>query len=126
MELSVGMYVRTKKLLNYDYVMITKIKHIEEKETCLHIWLENKDLITEKYITKASYDIIDLIELGDYVNELPVEAYYTRYDEEKDDYIKIGIITLEDYCKGTFTSVEEIKTIATKEQFSQIQYRIGD
>ena len=73
---------------------------------------------------EASYNIIDLIEEKDYVNGVPVEGYYTRYDEEKDDYIKIGIITLEDYWKGTFTSIEDIKSIVTKEQFESLEYKV--
>lgn len=75
---------------------------------------------------KFSSNLIDLIKAGDYVNELPVEDYYTRYDEEKDDYIKIGIVTLEDYWKGTFTSVEDIKSIVTKEQFDSMKYEVGE
>ena len=52
MNREVGMYVRYKPLLSSKYVKINKIKEIEEKENCLHIWLEDKDLITEKYLIK--------------------------------------------------------------------------
>lgn len=119
MKLEVGMYVRYKTLSNR--IKITKIIEIDKKV----LDLDNKDCTTEKYIIgEPSHNLIDLIEVGDYVNELPVEDYYTRYDEEKDDYIKIGIITLEDYWKGTFTSVEDIKSIVTKEQLKDLEYKV--
>lgn len=120
MTVKEGMYVRTND------GKIIKVNSYNPQENNPLWETLNGEVRMKGQILKASYNIIDLIEVGDYVNELPVEAYYTRYDEEKDDYIKIGIITLEDYWKGTFTSIEEIKTIVTKEQFSQMQYRIGD
>ena len=90
-----------------------------------------KDSLTNGFIDynevyKISPNIIDIVQAGDYVNELPVEGYYTRYGEEKDDYIKIGIVTLEDYWEGTFTSYEYIKSIVTKEMFSSISYKVGE
>jgi len=113
MKLEVGMYVRTKALLNYDYVKITKIKHIEEKETCLYIWLEDKDLVTEQYIKKASHNIIDLIEEGDYVN-----GYKVEYTLKK-------LLGFEDGQDGDwYMSNENIKSIVTKEQFESIKYSL--
>lgn len=122
MKLEVGMYVRTKDGKIFDcYVseqMGKPIYYPKRSKTNGYIdWNE---------VYKKSENIIDILEVGDYVNELPVEDYYTRYDEEKDDYIKIGIITLEDYWKGTFTSVEDIKSIVTKESFKSMEYRLGD
>ena len=116
MKLEVGMFVRYKPLLSYDYVKINKIKHIEEKETCLYIGLEDKDLITEKYIIKASHNIIDLIEVGDYVNGRIV----CKNDE--DDYLYlIGFD-----ADGNFyeDSINNIKSIVTKEQFESIKYSL--
>lgn len=48
-------------------------------------------------VYKKSENIMDILEIGDYINDLPIEDYYTRYDEEKDDFVNIGVITLEDY-----------------------------
>lgn len=114
MKLEEGMYVRHKPLLSSTYIKINKIKEIEEKENCLHVWLEDKDLVTEKYIIKASYNIINLIEVGDYVNDLKVHGI-TDYG-------------LEVYMFGDAHEIleeNEIKTIVTKEQFSQMEYKIG-
>lgn len=128
MKLEVGMYVRFNGIIR----QIEEIRddYIVFDETFFDEWAEECHILNKKEFNhiklKVSHNIINLIEAGDYVNELPVEDYYTRYDEEKDDYIKIGIITLEDYWKGTFTSVEDIKSIVTREQFSAMEYRLGD
>ena len=125
-KLELNMYVRTKwgyicKLININDFREPSMRYGIEAN-----YLRDVMFIGDEDILKASHNIIDLIEVGDYVNELPVEDYYTRYDEEKDDYIKIGIITLEDYWKGTFTSIEDIKSIVTHEQMEQIAYKVSD
>lgn len=67
MKLEVGMYVRFKTLSNE--VKISQIKEIENK---IYI-LDNEEATTDKFIIgKPSFNIIDLIEVGDYVNGLPV------------------------------------------------------
>ena len=122
MKLEVGMYVRHKPLLSSKYVKINKIKEIEEKENCLHIWLEDKDLITEKYLIKASYNIIDILEIGDILvddtnrklevllidNELMVRNTGLIYDNNY--YLPIKSIA--------------IKSVITHEQMEQRVYKV--
>ena len=110
MKLEVGMYVRHKPLLSSKYVKINKIKEIEEKENCLHIWLEDKDLITEKYLIKASYNIIDILEVGDYVNNERVEEIWKE------------IVLVGQECRPI--SFNNIKSIVTKEQFESMKYSL--
>lgn len=122
MKLEVGQFVRTKDGKIFDcYVseqMGKPIYYPKRSKTNGYIdWNE---------VYKKSENIIDILEVGDYVNDLPIEDYYTRYDEEKDDFVNIGVITLEDYWKGTFTSVEDIKSIVTKEAFKSMEYMLGD
>ena len=126
MKPEVGMYVRYKPLLSRKYVKINKIKEIEEKESCLHIWLEDEDLITEKYLIKASHNIIDLVECGDYVNGSKViDISIIGKDKEKwvwveqmeDNDNKYG----DDYVGY---NNEQIKSIVTKEQFEQMAYKV--
>lgn len=114
--LSVGMYVRYKPLLSSKYVKINKIKEIEEKENCLHIWLEDKDLITEKYLIKASYNIIDILEVGDYVNGKKIYSLG----------LTIGILNTINFEDGTFTIAEDIKLVITREQMEQIAYKVEE
>ena len=68
MKLEVGMYARTKE------GFIAKIKEIKTNER-LHLYLKTIytdnyqiDMVLEDEISKASNNIIDLIEIGDYVN----------------------------------------------------------
>ena len=117
MKLEVGMYVRHKPLLSSKYVKINKIKEIEEKENCLYIWLEDKDLITEKYLIKASYNIIDLIEVGDYVNGYYVEDVLKTF---------VNVAVGSNYFQSPTIYEKEIKSVITHEQIEQMAYKVGE
>lgn len=67
----------------------------------------------KSHIVKASHNIIDLIEVGDYVNGYKVRG--TSVSTLLLD--NFNMIKIEDY---------EIKSIVTKEQFSSMEYRLGD
>ena len=121
MKLEVGMYVRHKPLLSRKYVKINKIKEIEEKENCLHIWFEDKDLITEKYLIKASHNIIDLIEVGDYVNGEKV-----GYIDDCDGAMREYYYDYENASIDVGHLFEEIKSIVTHEQMEQMAYKVGE
>lgn len=69
----------------------------------------------KSHIVKASHNIIDLIEVGDYVNGDKV--IYIN-----DGYIEVG----EESDNIGFTSDKFIKSIVTKEQFESMSYKIGD
>lgn len=60
---------------------------------------------------KASFDIIDILEVGDYVNGFPVI-------HKENDILKCGLLVQ--------FKENDIKSIVTKEQFSQMEYRIGE
>ena len=64
---------------------------------------------------KSSPNIIDLIEVGDYVNGS--EVYYTVGDLVVFDGGQDGEIYIKD---------KEIKTVVTKEQFESMEYKIND
>ena len=117
--MEVGDYVRTKS------GGIGKTIEIDNNASCSHIITDNEtfglgwdgeqvnwDFITE--IVKSSPNIIDLIEVGDYINGLPV-----RFVEEN----RIDIGQAEDYL---WLKNEHIKSIVTKEQFEAMEYRIGE
>lgn len=128
MKLEAGMYVRHKPLLSSKYVKINKIKEIEEKENCLHIWLEDKDLITEKYLIKASYNIIDILEEEDYVNGLRVEK--NKYGELYTSYVYYGG-DIGKQCEVYTTWLKELKedmiySVVTHEQMEQMTYKVEE
>ena len=125
-KLEPNMYVRHKPLLSRKYVKINKIKEIEEKENCLHIWLEDEDLITEKYLIKASHNIIDLIEVGDYVNgSKVVDISIIGKDREKWVWVEQMEDTDNKYGDDYVGyNNEQIKSIVTKEQFESMKYSL--
>lgn len=113
MKLEVGMYVRT---LN-GIVKIYKIQDNVMEDTKGH--LHYGDFV------KASYNIIDLIEVGDYVNGSKVVNI--NYDLNYDADI-VESITIFDYSiegNGILHN-EEIKSIVTKEQMEQIAYKVEE
>lgn len=109
MKLEVGMYVRT------DNGIIGKIY---EKIGDMFTYKDsNRDYITygllHTEIKKASHNIIDLIEVGDYVNGCKIIKNTLK------DGGNIVIVQ-----GGNCFTNEEIKTIVTKEQMEQMAYII--
>ena len=128
--MKVGEYVRT------EYGVITKIDKIvnfeqENQKPYLNfknmlVWTENDNNVagSRGIIVKSSPQIIDLIELGDYVNGHLVKNRRTSCNENLGGNPKqIDIGENEDYI---WISESQIKSIVTKEQFSQMEYRIGE
>lgn len=73
------------------------------------------------YIVKHSKNIIDLIEVGDYVNE-------HRVYEVVRDVNSYVILENVGYYVDTSETIDEkdIKSIVTKEQFEQMEYRVKE
>lgn len=120
MKLEVGMYVRTKA------GMISKIVSKEDVSGSLHreeivFILDNGNRLAlhSRKVVKTSHNIIDLIEVGDYVNGVLVESIYSR---EKD---KMYFHTFETEIMIEVTK-ENINNILTKEQFESMSYKVGD
>lgn len=129
MELKENMYVRN------CYGRIAKIEYIEDNTAYCDNWLYQRyeDYITfinlddEKDINKilkASYNIIDILEVGDYVNGQRI-----YYDEELDFlYVQSfdgdGEFYQESITKQSF--IDNIKSIITHEQMEQMAYKVGE
>lgn len=77
----------------------------------------------KSHIVKTSHNIIDLIEVGDYVNGHKV-IDDCRFDtnSEGNDFIEIGIES--DKYLNCYITLEDIKSILTKEQFEQMKYKV--
>ncbi len=106
-EIEVGEYVRTSK-----GKIDTAIKQADDKEIRELILKCKKSDYWREEIVKHSHNIIDLIEVGDYVNGRMV------YEILKDK--RIHIIT------GHLLNNDDIKTILTKEQFAQNAYEVEE
>ena len=105
--MKVGDYVRTKN----------KIGRIIKCNSIYFILDNDDNNIAHELdeIIESSPNIIDLIEVGDYVNGEKVIGkldYLLEFDGGGDG----------DY----YLREEEIKTIVTKEQFESVEYRIGE
>ena len=110
LELKENMYVRTKDGI-IDKVIIDYNGHCASPNCeCKHISCA-KNYYDEDKIVKASYNIIDILEVGDYVNGYEVTS--------KDQFLGFG-------NHDWYMLDNEIKSIVTKEQFSSMEYRLGD
>lgn len=121
MKLEVGMYVRFEGKIN-------KIIEIEDDDIVFYDnwydhWLDevsrmNVDRFIKDYKPIVSFNIIDLIEVGDYVNGKKVIDKWEEPDWY-DYFIKLD-------GEKTIPTTRNIETIVTKEQFEQMSYKVGD
>ena len=116
MKLEVGMYVRTKK-------GIGKINYfINNNYTQKFTYIDNKgvsNILEEKEIIKTSHNIIDLLEVGDYVNGEKITRVIPQ-DICGDEVLDYQHIFVND--KEIFK--HEINSIVTKELFENIKYEV--
>ena len=120
MKLEVGMYVRTKWGYICELININDFREPAYKYGVEANYLRDIMFIGVEDILKASYNIIDLIEVGDYVNGKEI---IKKFDNEFGKYLLYGsndgnhqlVITIYE---------DEIKSIVTKEQFEAMKYEI--
>ena len=121
--MKIGDYIRTKDGVIAKIEDIIADYSIDCDRDVFHAFSNNAPDVMEipyalkdEYIIKHSPNIIDLIEIGDYVNGLKV-AQIIEVDEYK-VILMFGLVMR--------LGEEDIKTIVTKEQFESMEYRIGD
>ena len=110
MKLEEGMYVRLN--CNYELGIGKTIGEIDEDNFIKTKFKDGFECSLPTYmIKKASHNIIDLIEVGDYVNGWKV-LYWTDGTKVVDD--------------GYATNLDKIsvKSILTKEQFESMSYEV--
>lgn len=121
MKLEVGMYIRT------DKVGIKKIYKIDNNKTKYKYLykLKNQDgdgcidlgVLCENNIIKASYNIIDILEVGDYVNGYYVEDVLKTF---------VNVAVGSNYFQSPTIYEKDIKSIVTQEQFENMAYKVGE
>ena len=111
MKLEVGMYVRTKDgyISQYKYYDTTNMGKL------LCIPLSNRTFANIEDIVKASFDIIDILEVGDYVNGYYVEDVLKTF---------VNVAVGSNYFQSPTIYEKNIKSIVTKEQFENIEVNI--
>ena len=121
MKLEVGMYVRTKDGI-IDKIIIDYYGHCANPN-CKYKHIScTKNYYDEDKIVKASYNIIDILEVGDYVNGskvIEIEKDYKFIDGTIRD------ILWTDTKMQRAIWDETIKSIITKEQMEQMTYKVG-
>lgn len=126
MKLEPNMYVRTKcgyicKIININDFREPSMKYGVEAS-----YLKDIMFIGDDDILKASHNIIDLIEVGDYVNGLRVEK--NKYGELYTSYVYYGG-DIGKMCEVYTTWLKEYKedeiySIVTKEQMKAMEYKV--
>ena len=112
--MEVGDYVRTK---SYGIKKINGFSSTLEEDFIVCDYDKNAIiLINKKDIIKSSLNIIDLIEVGDYVNgERIIEISESR-----------KVLFYWDYDRLRSIENGSIKSIVTKEQFESMEYKINE
>ena len=130
MKLEVGKFIRTpygiRKILN-------EFEEGYELDRCLHYcYPEGHDLYKEdlendddKIVTKSSFNIIDILEVGDYVNGYKVTGIDGTYHGRKDIAIYCDYQENEKTGKWIMIYDDEIKSVITHEQMEQMAYKVG-
>ncbi len=137
MKLEVGMYVRT------DLGEIAKIissKHYKNETGDYNYLHDDNNLkyaiyddLANSHVIKSSYNIIDLIEVGDYVNGFKVVKIFQNQINKKKVLISLQreyeyeySDNFNDYMCDESIHIynEDIQSIATKEQFKNINYEV--
>ena len=110
--MNVGDYVRFKDKRGNTYIRQIKDLPQDIRYGAIKIDIEANysDMLSPKNVIKSSPNIIDLIEIGDYVN---------GYDVEYVDYKDKMVI-----CYGATLDEEDIKSIVTREMFERMEYKL--
>lgn len=124
MKLEEGMYVRFDGMINKileideDYIVFDMnwYDHWNDEVSRMKI-----DEFIKEYEPQASDKLIDLIEVGDYVNGKKV---IDKWEEPFGEFVGQIFIKLEG--EKTIPTLRNIETIVTKEMFEQMSYKVED
>ena len=125
--MKVGDYVRSDKGIIAKITNINKTGSIVCDRNIYYGFnvVSNKRVLCDlSKIIKSSPNIIDLIEVGDYVNGRKVSKINLDMTFNKEKSILCGDFDYD--CLETIYTNEDIKSILTKEQFESMEYRIGE
>ena len=118
MKLEVGQFARLKSGYICKIININDFREPNMKYGVEASYLKDVMFIGDEDILKASYNIIDLIETGDYVNGYLVLNVLDFNDNTR-------ILSLERIYDNKITE-EDINSIVTKEQMEQMAYKVGE
>lgn len=117
MKLEVGQFARLKsgyicKIINVNDFREPNMKYGVEAN-----YLKDVMFIGDDDVVKASYNVIDILEEGDYVNgRKVVDIFY----DANDNVMEVCVLGSIEYDNN------EIKSVITHEQMEQIAYKVGE
>ena len=117
MKLEVGQFARLKSGYICKIININDFREPNMKYGVEANYLKDVMFIGDDDIVKASYNIIDILEVGDMVNSLIV-AKISEDNETKKKYINL-------YGSLCEWENEAIKSVITHEQMEQMAYKVG-
>lgn len=130
-DIHVGEYIRTKNGCIEKVTQIDELYIDEEGEIEIVIGCDIEGASVYDMITKHSFNIIDLIEVGDYVkigNKEYLDDFYSCVCNVGIAKRKRKFIELD--CGGDGTEfifdTNLIKLIITHEQMTSMEYKVGD
>lgn len=144
MKLEVGKWCRTKKgtifkiiggnvdmwEIDIDYSYLSKC---ENEDYNSYAYNKNNSLF-EDLVVKDRFDIIDILEVGDYVNGKEVIEIYQAGNKFKgssmysfkEKTIELDNDNYETIPQDCLLTNEDIKSVITHEQMEQMAYKVGD
>jgi hypothetical protein len=115
--MEVGEYGRTE---NGEIIKYVNLQYSDGTPANFKLLVKNNVVTNDRFyekIVKHSKNIIDLIEVGDYVNGRKV--YQVGFNFQDDFVLKMSESNYEN-----FIYPNEIKSIVTKEQFKVVEYEV--
>lgn len=112
--------------LENNFDLVKKVYEQELEEIVCYVpvnknYPRNASLYDNHKFIKASYNIIDILEVGDYVN-----GYKIGYIDDCKGAMREFYYDYENSNEDVGHWEEEIKSVITHEQIEQISYRIGE
>lgn len=117
--MKIGDYVRTRWGYICKIININEFREPSMRYSVEASYLKDIVFIGDEEIIKSSPNIIDLIEVGDYVNGCKVTTGNQGVGS-------IYIAEIDGLGLKKKLYEKDIKSIVTKEQFSCMEYKIGD
>lgn len=127
MKLEIGKFIRTpygiRKIVNitkddgYGKPKVRLIeldRHLNTPYKFDYIFYTDENVIKK---CKTSYNILDILEIGDYVNGYYVEDVLKTF---------VNVAVGSNYFQSPTIYEKDIKSVITHEQIEQMEYRIGE
>ena len=120
MKLEVGQFARLKsgyicKIININDYREPNMKYGVEAN-----YLKDVMFIGDDDVVKSSYNILDILEVGDYVNGLKI----TSIDKTFEGNVLVGLGKNFGFSK--FDNDYKITSVVTHEQMEQMTYKVGE